>query len=102
MKDFKGTKGKWKEVSHNNKVTIFRDSDEICFMACHSYAEEEHQANAQLISAAPNMLKELTYEIEFLEGLLNDTTNKLPFAVQSTIRGRIVVITELLDKALGK
>lgn len=80
MKEYKGTKERWSFLNgHNFAVTIkigklefeidrlTKSSREIL---C---SKEELYANAQLIAAAPNLLKELIRLVEKIEAYAKDT-----------------------------
>ena len=60
MKEFKGTKGKWRLDSYGNELVIVRESDKqhILTMRIGSFPKEK-KANAQLIATAPELLEAL-------------------------------------------
>lgn len=94
----KHTKGEWKvrEFESNGKICreiTFNDDGECV-------AEHVHNKDdAKLIAAAPVMINDLVDEVDFLEGLLNDSTNKLPEAVRNTIRFRVIELKKTIKKA---
>ncbi|MCR9263346.1 MAG: hypothetical protein NXH86_04270 [Flavobacteriaceae bacterium] len=96
-KEFKGTKD-WEVSKHEND-----SSGRSCYRIDESKGRatiEELEANAKLIEAAPELLYELFDEVDFLKGLLGDIANKLPKAVESTIRVRINFLIQAIEKAL--
>lgn len=80
----KHTKGEWRIHDTGNTIDIDSDDDEICFMNCHSYEDEEVEANAKLIAAAPDLLENLTRIIDRIEeaGL----QNQMPSAYQRALK----------------
>lgn len=60
MREFKGTKGKWRLDSYGNELVIVRESDKqhILTMRTGSFPKEK-KANAQLIATAPELLDAL-------------------------------------------
>lgn len=72
MSEFKGTKGKWNQ----NRLCVFVGDEEIVHenIVCRlhrgvfDYMEKEQEANALLISKAPEMLEMLQYISNKLNG----------------------------------
>ncbi len=54
------TKGEWEVVTEKHVLTIVRNADPHTYIAeiIQGIPEEEQQANAQLLAAAPKLLKE--------------------------------------------
>lgn len=80
MREFKGTKGKWVATrSLSNKFSIvsrtFNDSKEVCEII----SNEEYEANALLISKAPEMLQMLQniLDNEYVSGQTYDEIKQL-------------------------
>jgi len=68
MSEFKGTKGKW--VINNTKYQILNENkNPLCDVWNFNKSQEEYEANAKLISCAPEMLDML---IEILDYLKSD------------------------------
>ncbi len=66
--EFKGTKGKWIQNKHIIESELQCDIAQIW-----DFNDEENQANALLISKAPEMLDMLINLHEFLENKLENT-----------------------------
>lgn len=72
--EFKGTKGKW-EVEFDTENLIKYVKSEHIYIAKVGFGNEEKQANALLISKAPEMLDMLNYL--YANDLLKDNANKV-------------------------
>ena len=81
MAEFKGTKGKWylkivKDYGVNVFSKIKKGNKKICTLYSKWYgAEQTQQANALLISKAPEMLEMLTYL--YANDLLKDNADEV-------------------------
>ena len=58
--EFKGTKGEWKvEQETGYDCDVVYEGGEICWLGLSDASHKEQKANAKLIAAAPELLKEL-------------------------------------------
>ena len=58
--EFKGTQGEWKvEQELGYDCDVIYEGGEICWLGLSDVSDEEKLPNAQLIAAAPELLKEL-------------------------------------------
>jgi hypothetical protein len=66
--EFKGTKGEWSvEQELGYDCDVIYEGGEICWLGLSDVIDEEKIANAQLIAAAPKLLKalqELLYDMD--------------------------------------
>ena len=68
--EFKGTKGEWFPVEYAGYINIqsgeyYSENDNI--LDCESFPREEVEANAKLIAAAPELLKQLKVAVFILK-----------------------------------
>lgn len=70
MTKFKGTKGKWKVVfdKHDYELKVRNEETTICMVKPKSHDDEE-EANALLISKAPEMLEILVRTSNLIDSL---------------------------------
>lgn len=87
MKEFEGTKGKWRLDSYGNELVIVGESDKqyILTMRTGSFPKGK-KANAQLIATAPELLEALQKAICYVPIDEEDFDN----------------FARVIDKALGK
>lgn len=86
MKEFKGTKGKWNyHVTQNKNDRPYHNiqkgdwGDAIALLYPHHVTEEELEANAKLIAAAPEMLEvilEIYNECRFRSDIISFEVSK--------------------------
>jgi len=74
MEKFKGTKGKWEVTPYQN---VYCGINRVCTIGDLVKITEETQANAQLISFAPEMLNETEETVIDLKILRNQITDAL-------------------------
>ena len=87
--EFKGTQGEWKvEQKLGYDCDVIYEGGEICWLGLSDVSDEEKLPNAQLIAAAPELLKAL-------QTLLSRVKNEIhaPFA--------IIEAEQAINKALG-
>ncbi len=91
--EFKGTKGKWEVMDASRFAVpfiVFNDNDETIFQCYNTKQGNDAQANALLISKAPEML-------EMLKNYLADLNNIIPSS--DAQRSRIYDIEQLIKEA---
>lgn len=71
----KHTKGTWEIKSEPESILIYSPSGAISYIPHKGKAVEEHEANAKLIAAAPELLEALKQQREFLQGMFDSTTD---------------------------
>lgn len=105
--EFKGTKGKWcvagneihdRETSFDEYGARIGDTPKRICVVDVQPTDEEVEANAQLIAAAPEMLDALKKTVEVM-GNLNDTNIKRQYAKLAI---RFAENIKIINKALGK
>ena len=91
-KEFKGTKGEWGVYEYGGTVVV-QDIDRNGIVAEVHRGEDIDvaQANAQLIAAAPDMLKALM--------IINDDIERGP--VRYSYQEKLEIVKKTINKALG-
>lgn len=79
-KIFKGTQGKWRQANRVTSMIICdkEDGSTPYVAEALSRVEEEREANAKLIAAAPDLLKELVHLVRLLEPLEKEGGMDIP------------------------
>lgn len=97
----KHTEGKWVVKWDNSTYARIENEKGILVAEINPYRKtgnlqipfEEYNANAKILAAAPELLNELIWEVDFLEGLLKDGL-KMQDAHRSTIKSRINILKQ--------
>jgi hypothetical protein len=96
--EFKGTKGEWSvEQELGYDCDVIYEGGEICWLGLSDVIDEEKIANAQLIAAAPGLLKAL-------QDLLNQDRIKLSIEASghlSEFNDKVKACEKAINKALG-
>lgn len=100
MKEFEGTKGKWRLDSYGNELVIVRESDKqhILTMRTGSLPKEK-KANAQLIATAPELLKALQGLLSIIDN--SEGVHGLPSSEHLSFWEEFKEV-EIADKAVSK
>lgn len=104
MKEFKGTKGEWKlnrQYSDEHGKILFitivdEDNKIVAEAKGHEVVNAECMANAQLIAAAPEMLKALQTIAEYWK-----TPQKGNLSLNDHVEHSLKLAEEAINKALG-
>lgn len=78
--EFKGTKGEWKVWENSVVTTTTGVAFQICEMNKHAFPEV-NQANAKLISMAPELLYQLQTAVHHLKNIQEKYKPEIPFAI---------------------
>ena len=94
---------KWEvlEGEEEEGFLIFSDEEEICYVTNHSHAPELSKARANLIAAAPELLREIINKRDALQAMLNFNwfTQSQRERIDA-IEKSITETNKVLDKAL--
>ena len=102
MKEFKGTKGKWEKAGSAVVVNGVQIADVYCYGDL-EYNRHEAVANAQLIAAAPELLKALQgllYIIDSSEGVHGLSPLRHSFFWEEFTQ--VEIAEKAVSKALGQ
>lgn len=61
------TPGPWAVSSHHGRLTVATHDGSMIIADCRVASDDEFQANARLIAAAPEMLAALRYAVDVIE-----------------------------------
>lgn len=104
MDEFKGTEGEWIISEELSNWIISENHGDICRISLKNGSDgTKERANAHLVAAAPDNLKQLKIEVEFLNEVIGMLKNCDSSSINiSKVNSRIGRIQQDIDKALGK
>ena len=112
MKDLKHTPGNWKISNSGNPYFELCITTDKGGSICHLTQWPEHEANAQLIAAAPGMLNDIIKDIKVYSDISHDIKNlkaDIAFHMESKIYDKNIIAgfkrciekIDLIEKATG-